>query len=187
MHLIAALFLIVLIGVTVKPFDLLRFELNVNAAPLIKTKVVDLEPEKATEIKKTEDIEPESVNEDVTQMGLGLGFDGGSSNVSGVGGGGTGGGGISVGKPAKVLRRVDPVYPEKARNAQVTGTVTLKIHVSDTGEMLHCVVVSSDPAGVFDESALQAVGKWSFEPAIIEGRKVSSYLVQKVSFKMENL
>lgn len=187
MKLILSLLFVFAILVTVKPFGLLRFQKDLVESSKIKTKSLTEEPEQVPEVVKNEDMSPETIEEDVTQMGLGQGFEGGSSVVAGVGGGGSLGGAMAVVKPARVLRRVDPVYPEKAKNAQITGSVTLKIHLSESGEVLHCVVVSSEPAGVFDQSALQAVAKWTFEPAVKEGQKSASYLVQKVSFKMENL
>ena len=185
MQLFLCLFSFVFVLVTVKPFGLLRFENTIASTPLVKAKVLQEQVEKVIDFSRQEDIAPDSVIEDVTKMGIG--FDGGGTSISGIGGSDANSGSAAVMKVARVLRRVDPSYPEKARSAQLSGSVILKIHISDSGEVLHCLVVSSEPAGVFDQSAIQAVQKWSFEPAVKDGQRVASYLLQKVSFRMENL
>lgn len=172
---------------TVKPFELLQFEEDGVAGAEIKAQVLNTPTEEPKEATPKEDISPEPIEDDVTQMGLGMGFDGAGAVVSGVGGGGSLVGELAnIVKAARVVKRVDPTYPEKARNAQLSGSVTLKVHISESGEVLHCLVLASEPQGVFDSSAISAVEKWGFEPAIKNGQKVASYLVQKVSFKMEN-
>lgn len=187
MNLIVGLIFIAIVMVTVKPFDLLIFDSkNLESSP-IQAQVFKEEPDEIPQPAKTEDITPETVEENMTEMGLGMGFDGAGASFSGLGGGGSvAGAGGSVVKSARVLKRAEPVYPERAKAAQITGSVTLKIHISESGEVLHCLVMSSEPSGVFDASAISAVEKWKFEPAVKNGQKVSSYMVQKLSFRMEN-
>ena len=57
----------------------------------------------------------------------------------------------------------DPVYPEFAREAQIRGTVVLHALVNEHGTVRR-VLVLRGPTGL-TESAVDAVYKWTFQPA----------------------
>lgn len=68
---------------------------------------------------------------------------------------------ISV-KPLKTER---PLYPRMAREQGWQGKVVLRAHITAEGTVKHAAVQESSGFPVLDDSALQAVKTWSFEPA----------------------
>ena len=78
-----------------------------------------------------------------------------------------------------------PAYPDKARQRGIQGHVTLKLKLSERGDVESVQVVDSEPAGVFDEAALSAVRQCSFEPATYKGQAVAmADVIQKVPFRL---
>jgi TonB family protein len=74
--------------------------------------------------------------------------------------------------PASKLKRtrmVGPEYPERALTQKITGSVTLEFTVDKQGETQNVHVVSAEPAGTFDRSAIAAVRRWRYEPLLIDG------------------
>jgi TonB family protein len=70
---------------------------------------------------------------------------------------------------AKVLDQIDPVYPRSCTPAaQPVETVTLAFTVTSAGRVASERVASSTN-GCFNEAALNALRRWSFEPRTIDG------------------
>jgi TonB family protein len=57
---------------------------------------------------------------------------------------------------------VHPAYPEEAAAGALTGQVTLSMTVTPDGTVEAPRVTTSQPAGVFDRSALEAVSRWRY-------------------------
>jgi protein TonB len=68
----------------------------------------------------------------------------------------------------KRIRSVPPEYPERALAQKITGSVTLEFLVNAKGEPTDVRVVSAEPAGTFDRSAIAAVKRWRYEPVVID-------------------
>jgi TonB family protein len=66
----------------------------------------------------------------------------------------------------KILRRVDPEYPEIARRMQIHGVVKLKVWIRADGTVARVEYIGGHP--LLAESAVNAVRKWKFEPASAE-------------------
>lgn len=81
--------------------------------------------------------------------------------------------------------RVPAQYPEKARKKGITGYVMFNILISAEGNVENIRVLESSPNGVFEESAMEALKNWKFEPAVYQGKKVKVWAKQKISFKLE--
>ena len=80
------------------------------------------------------------------------------------------------------------VYPEKALVQRQHGRVQLRVFLSDTGKIDLIEVVSSDPPGVFEAAAIQALTKSTFAPAQKDGRNVRSQKLLEIHFDpYENL
>ncbi len=77
-------------------------------------------------------------------------------------------------RPASVLRRYEPGYPETARRDKVEGRVMLDVQINSNGRVGSVRVFSSSGSGVLDSTAISAVKRWSFSPARKDGRPVSS-------------
>ncbi len=70
---------------------------------------------------------------------------------------------------AKIVEQIEPVYPRScASAAQPLETVTLAFTVTATGRVASERVATSTN-GCFNEAALNALRRWSFEPRTIDG------------------
>jgi protein TonB len=78
------------------------------------------------------------------------------------------------------LAPVLPIYPSTA--ADVSGDVTLLLHVDELGGVRELSVVTSEPAGYFEDAALRAFQQARFAPAQREGLPVRSRILVKVRF-----
>jgi TonB family protein len=87
-------------------------------------------------------------------------------------------GGVS--QPA-VIQKVDPEYTEKARNAKLSGTVTLAIIVDADGQARDIHVVKALGMGL-DEKAVESVKKWRFRPGMKDGKPVNVGATVEVNF-----
>jgi protein TonB len=70
------------------------------------------------------------------------------------------------------FRNRPPVYPIEAQTLGQNGTVVVMIHVSESGVATGADVVESSGFEVLDRSAVAAVLKWHFHPAMKEGHSV---------------
>jgi TonB family protein len=66
--------------------------------------------------------------------------------------------------PPRVTRQVQPVNKPDERGFRISGTVLVGLVVSSKGEPKDVHVIKSLDKGV-DQSAIEAVQQWSFEPA----------------------
>jgi len=100
--------------------------------------------------------------------GLGIGDSGGGARVGGVrpgpGGEGAGEGSSSTSLPTGGYQ-VKPRYPDSARRRGVEGTVLIKAYVTEQGRVEQLQIEQSAGHADLDEAAVEAVGRWRFEPA----------------------
>jgi TonB family protein len=75
-------------------------------------------------------------------------------------------------RPARVVTRVPPEYPQAARRMSLTGSVEVQYTVDAEGRVLAAKAVSGH--SVLRVAAEVAVRQWRFEPALVEGRPVTS-------------
>jgi TonB family protein len=71
----------------------------------------------------------------------------------------------------RLMYQISPDYPAQARERSVSGLVKLEITIAETGFVRNSKVLSGNP--VLARSAVQAVGKWVYEPALVNGRPSS--------------
>jgi TonB family protein len=86
-------------------------------------------------------------------------------------------------KPQPVYM-VRPVYPYQARRRGIEGWVEVRFLVSREGLITREEVTQAQPEGVFENSALDALRAWRFSPGMIAGRKVDTWMVQVIRFKL---
>jgi periplasmic protein TonB len=126
-----------------------------------------------------------------TGAGIGSGSGGGigSGTGGGVGegrGGGMGGGVFRVGGGVSAPRAVDtpdPEYSEEARKAKYQGTVVLWLIVDPSGHPKDIKISRSLGMGL-DQKAIEAVKKWTFEPAMKDGKPVAVQINVEVNFHL---
>jgi periplasmic protein TonB len=83
---------------------------------------------------------------------------------------------------AKIINRVQPVYPPLAKQARVSGTVRLNAVISRDGSIQDLQVVSGHPLLV--QAALQAVRQWRYSPTLLNGEPVEVVTVIDVNFTL---
>jgi len=118
--------------------------------------------------------------------GLGGGAGGGSGTGSGQSvGNGAGQGGVAVDRMPMAVKRVKPIYPMDARRRGIAGQVTLRLYVDADGGVREVQVQAAEPAGVFEEKAVEAARKWKFEPAVFKGVPVGVWMTLPVRFALD--
>ena len=92
---------------------------------------------------------------------------------------------IEVGVTASQLKKVkhvEPVYPQAAKEAGVSGIVIVEIRIGIDGTVETARVVRSSPG--LDEAALDAVRLWQFEPVMVNGRPTAIVSTVAVPFNL---
>jgi protein TonB len=82
----------------------------------------------------------------------------------------------------EVITQVKPVYPDLAREAGVDGTVLLQALVDKDGRVRDVKVEKSIP--MLDASAVAAVKKWIFKPALSNNKPVAVWVAVPVRFSL---
>lgn len=77
---------------------------------------------------------------------------------------------VSSGSERKVASRVAPVYPELAKKMHIKGMVKVEAVVRPNGTVKSTRVLGGNP--VLVDAALDAVGKWKFEPGQSETTEI---------------
>ena len=96
--------------------------------------------------------------------------------------------GISVGSDRDVipLVRINPEYPNRARERGIEGWVQVQFTITPAGTVADQKVVDADPKGLFERAALDAIGRWKYNPKVVDGRAMERRGVMVVlTFKLE--
>ena len=83
----------------------------------------------------------------------------------------------------RLKRRVEPIYPEIAREARKEGIVILEATTDVYGRVQSVRVLRSEP--LLDEAAIEAVRQWVYEPMIINGRPRAVTFTVTIIFKLQ--
>jgi TonB family protein len=84
---------------------------------------------------------------------------------------------------ARLVQRVDPVYPEEARSAGVEGIVTLQIVIGNDGSVTSADPVDGNP--VLWRAAADAVKQWKYQPTLLNGEPVEVQTTVPVRFELK--
>lgn len=71
----------------------------------------------------------------------------------------------------KLKQQVNPIYPEMARNMNLSGTVRLQVTITSQGNVKEAKVLGGHP--LLADAALRAVERWKYEPGQEEVRTVT--------------
>ncbi|MGB7295851.1 MAG: TonB family protein [Candidatus Aminicenantales bacterium] len=85
-------------------------------------------------------------------------------------------------QPPKLLKKVDPVYPEEAREKGIQGVVILEAKIDESGRVMDTMILRSVTG--LDEAAGDAVKQWVYEPMIIEGKPTKALFTVTVNFRL---
>lgn len=82
------------------------------------------------------------------------------------------------------IQHVDPVYPELARRARLTGVVVLEATIDTEGNVVDVNVLRGLGLGL-DQAAVDAVSKWKYRPTYYNGRPVPVLMTVTVQFQLQ--
>ncbi len=80
--------------------------------------------------------------------------------------------------------KTPPIYPFRAREQGIEGVVQVKILVNSDGSVGNVQIMESRPRDTFDSAVLSAVPNWRFEPGVIGGKRVTSWVVTALRFQL---
>jgi protein TonB len=83
----------------------------------------------------------------------------------------------------RLLRRVEPDYPQVAREARVEGVVILEATTDIYGRVQSVKVLRSVP--LLDQAAVEAVKQWVYEPMVINGRPRAVVFTVTITFRLK--
>jgi len=81
-----------------------------------------------------------------------------------------------------VLHRVEPEYPEEARQRRIQGAVALDVRIGRDGAVQDVKVVSGERP--LTDAAIVAVKQWRFRPQVVKGRPVEMQTRVTLTFRM---
>ena len=81
-----------------------------------------------------------------------------------------------------LIKKVNPVYPEDAREERIQGTVMLRAEISKEGEITDLELVDGpiELAG----SAVAAVRQWKYKPYLLMGQPVAVDTQIQVNYQL---
>jgi protein TonB len=94
---------------------------------------------------------------------------------------------ITVGgavQQARMLRRVNPVYPPLAKSARIQGTVQLSAVIGKDGNIQELEVIEGHPMLI--QAAMAAVQQWQYKPTLLNGQPVEVATQINVVFTLGN-
>jgi TonB family protein len=87
-------------------------------------------------------------------------------------------------KPPTLIKSVEPVYPEIARQAQVEGSVIVEARTDEKGNVENVRILRSIP--LLDQAAIDAVRQWKYEPMLIKGKPQKVVITVTVRFMLKS-
>lgn len=85
---------------------------------------------------------------------------------------------------ARIITKVQPIYPEGARTAGIQGSVVLQAIVGKDGRPLQLQVLNSQIDPDLARAAVEAVSQWRYQPTLLNGEPVEVDTVVTVNFKL---
>jgi TonB family protein len=88
---------------------------------------------------------------------------------------------VSQRSGGNLLKRVNPIYPQRARSMGLQGVVEVRVKVGKNGSVAEVRRTSGN--AILGEAAIDAVRKWQYEPMLLNGQPVE--FEANVSLKFE--
>lgn len=80
----------------------------------------------------------------------------------------------------------NPVYPMQALRNKTPGWVELEFTIMPNGTVRDIAVVGTEPAGVFESAASDALADWRFRPRVVNGQAVAQRSTITMRFDVED-
>jgi protein TonB len=84
---------------------------------------------------------------------------------------------------ARLIKKPEPTYTEKARSKLIIGTIVLRCIFAADEKVTNIYVVVGLPYGL-TENAIQAARKIKFVPATKDGKNVSTWMQLEYNFNL---
>ncbi|HXV14235.1 MAG TPA: energy transducer TonB [Candidatus Krumholzibacteria bacterium] len=84
----------------------------------------------------------------------------------------------------RAVVKMPPQYPFKAREKGIEGVVQVRVLVKEDGTVGEVLIMDARPPDTFEDAVLMAVPRWRFEPGVVGGKKVTSWVVTALHFKL---
>lgn len=142
-----------------------------------KVPIPDPTPDEPEPLRLQEDIEPDV---DMPDTDIIMGIPDGPPPMEPTGP-------IRVGGDVKAPQKLvypSPQYTEIARKARITGVVIVEAIIDKEGNVTNVKVLKGLPMGL-DQAAAEAVRKWKFEPATLNGKPVAVIYNLTVNFQLQ--
>ena len=89
-------------------------------------------------------------------------------------------------RKAQMVHMVPAKYPLRAARRGEQGWVDVEFTVNPDGSVSNVHVTDSKPRYVFDRAAIDAVSRWRFKPALINGQPTAVVLKRQIEFKLSS-
>lgn len=87
-------------------------------------------------------------------------------------------------KPPKLIKKVNPIFPEEARKEGISGVVILSVRSDEQGNIVE-VKISKSPHELLSKAAIEAVKQWKYEPMLIKGKPMATIFTVTMTFKLK--
>jgi len=87
-------------------------------------------------------------------------------------------------KPPKLIKKVDPIYPDEAKKQGISGVVLLSVRSNEQGNIVGVKIVKS-PHELLSKAAVEAVKQWKYEPMLIKGKPMPIIFTVTMTFKLK--
>ncbi|MCH7665166.1 MAG: energy transducer TonB [Acidobacteria bacterium] len=142
-----------------------------------KVPIPDPTPDEPEPLRLQEDIEPDV---DMPDTDIIMGIPDGPPPMEPSGP-------IRVGGDVKAPKKLffpSPQYTEIARKARITGVVIIEAIIDKQGDVTNVKILKGLPMGL-DQAAADAVARWKFEPATLNGKPVAVIYNLTVNFQLQ--
>jgi TonB family protein len=85
--------------------------------------------------------------------------------------------------PPRLLKSVDPIFPEEAKRKAEKGYVVLNVRTDTQGNVKNVMVIRSNNK-IFNEAAVIAVKQWKYEPYLEDGRLKEMVFSVSIHFEL---
>jgi len=91
----------------------------------------------------------------------------------------------AVDEPPRPVKQVGASYPTRARAKNIEGHVVFSLLIQADGSVSDIRILESEPPGVFDQVAMEAMRQWRYEPAMYQGAPVAIRARQPFEFRLD--
>jgi protein TonB len=85
----------------------------------------------------------------------------------------------------ELVKYVPPKFPDAARRSGMSGWVDVQLVVGPDGSVSDVIITGAEPAGMFEQAAVDAVRKWRYKPVEREGHAIDQRARLRMKFALD--